>query len=146
MPQKSKPAHGPIHLDGAVWMMVGGESLGGRGRGDLLRAIAENGSITQAAKAIGMSYKAAWDAVAAMTNLAGEALVERSSGGRGGGSTRLPARGRRLIERFDQIEAVQHQNKHKHNNKTTNQKNNQNQKKQMTMKTSARNQFSGAIT
>src|SRR3569832_1074651 len=106
MPQKSKPAHGPIHLDGAVWMKVGGESLGGRGRVDLLRAIAENGSITQAAKAIGMSYKAAWDAVDAITNLAGYALAERSCGGRGGGATRLTARGRQLVERFDQIEAV----------------------------------------
>src|SRR3569832_2859279 len=106
MPQKSKPAHGPIHLDGAVWMKVGGESLGGRGRVDLLRAIAEYGSITQAAKAIGLSYKAAWDAGDAMNNLAGEALVERSSGGRGGGETRQAARGRQQVERVAKVEAV----------------------------------------
>ena len=146
MPQKSKPAHGPIHLDGAVWMKVGGESLGGRGRVDLLRAIAENGSITQAAKAIGMSYKAAWDAVDAMNNLAGEALVERSSGGRGGGATRLTARGRQLVERFDQIEAVHRRFVHMLSSETTDLVNDLNLLRLMTMKTSARNQFSGAIT
>src|SRR5690349_25039450 len=42
----------------------------------------------------------AWDAIAAMNALAGEALVERSVGGRGGGSTRLTARGRLLVDRF----------------------------------------------
>jgi len=146
MTRKSKPVHDPIHLDGAVWMKVGGASLGGRGRVDLLRAIAENGSITQAAKAIGMSYKAAWDAVDAMNNLAGEALVERSSGGRGGGSTRLTARGEQLVERFDQIEAVHRRFVHMLSSETTDLVNDLNLLRLMTMKTSARNQFSGTVT
>ena len=64
---------------GRVWMTVGGDNLGGQRRVGLLRAIAEHGSITQAAKAIGMSYKAAWDAIDTMNNLAGAPLVERSS-------------------------------------------------------------------
>ncbi len=72
----------------------------------LLRAVAEHGSITQAAKAQGISYKAAWDNIDAMNHLAGEALVERATGGRGGGSTRLTARGLSLVERYEQINAV----------------------------------------
>jgi molybdate transport system regulatory protein len=72
----------------------------------LLRAIASEGSITRAAKAFGMSYKAAWDAVDAMNRLAGDPLVERSAGGRGGGSTRLTAHGERLVERFAQVDAA----------------------------------------
>lgn len=93
-----------IALEGAVWMTVGGENLGGQGRVGLLRAIAEHGSITQAAKAIGMSYKGAWDAVDVMNNLAGAPLVERAAGGRGGGSTRLTPRGLQLVERFAKID------------------------------------------
>src|SRR5689334_16720910 len=91
--QRKRNQDEAIALQGALWMTVGDESLGGRGRIGLLQAIAEQGSITQAAKAFGMSYKAAWDAVDAMNNLAGAALVERSTGGRGGGSTRLTPRG-----------------------------------------------------
>ena len=70
-----------IELKGTIWMTVGDANLGGPGRIALLAKIAECGSITQAAKAMKMSYKAAWDAVDAMNNLAGEPLVERSSGG-----------------------------------------------------------------
>jgi len=70
-----------IALQGAVWMTVGGENLGGQSRVGLLRAIAEHGSITQAAKAIGMSYKGAWDAVDAMNNLAGAPLASAPPAG-----------------------------------------------------------------
>ena len=69
-------------LQGSVWMTVGGETFGGPGRVDLLAAIGETGSISQAAKALGVSYKGAWDAIDAMNNLAGEALVERATGGK----------------------------------------------------------------
>jgi molybdate transport system regulatory protein len=93
-----------IGLDGAIWMTVGGENLGGPGRIALLAKIAECGSITQAAKAIKMSYKAAWDAIDAMNNLAGEPLVERLAGGKGGGGTRLTARGEQLVANFRLIE------------------------------------------
>src|SRR5262245_65019844 len=95
-----------LELKGALWMTIGGRSLGGRDRIDLLRAVAEEGSITQAARTIGMSYKAAWDAIDTMNNLAGEVLVERNTGGRGGGSTRLTPLGERLVDRFDEIDAV----------------------------------------
>ena len=98
-----KPA---IALDGTVWLTIDGALLGGRHRIRLLRAVHETGSITQAAKAIGLSYKAAWDAVDAMNNLAGAALVERSAGGRGGGRTALTARGLQLVERYDAIDAM----------------------------------------
>ena len=73
-------------------MTVGGENLGGQGRMALLALVGTHGSITHAAKAMGMSYKAAWDAIDTMNNLAGEPLVERLTGGKGGGGTRLTTR------------------------------------------------------
>ena len=95
-----------IALEGKLWMTVGGENLGGANRVELLAAIARLGSITGAAKAVGLSYKAAWDAIDTMNNLAGEALVERVTGGKGGGGTRLTARGAQLVGNFRMIEQV----------------------------------------
>ena len=69
-----------IELHGSVWMTVGGENFGGKGRIALLAKIAECGSISQAAKSIKMSYKAAWDAIDTMNNLAGEPLVWKDRG------------------------------------------------------------------
>jgi molybdate transport system regulatory protein len=106
MTARRRRANNRLELQGALWLAIGGETLGGRNRVDLLRAVAEHGSITHAAKAHGVSYKAAWDAIDAMNTLAGEPLVERSPGGRGGGSTRLTSRGQRLVERFVQIDAA----------------------------------------
>lgn len=107
MNTRRKPAPPPIlALEGTLWMTANGALLGGRNRIDLLRAIAATGSITHAAKAVGASYKAVWDAVDAMNNLAGVALVERSAGGRGGGRTTLTPHGTRLLARYDEVDAL----------------------------------------
>ena len=94
-----------IELNGLLWMSVGDRRLGGPGRIELLNRVAEHGSITKAAKAMAMSYKAAWDAIDQMNSLAGEPLVARTTGGKGGGSTQLTARGRQLVANFRLIEA-----------------------------------------
>lgn len=64
---------------------------------ELLRGIARSGSISQAARDAGVSYKAGWQAVATLTNLAGVPLVERVVGGAGGGGARLTAQGEQLL-------------------------------------------------
>lgn len=96
----------PLRLHGALRLAVGGRSLGGADRIGLLRAVGDTGSITHAARAVGLSYKAAWDAVDAMNNAAGAPLVERQPGGRGGGGTRLTEHGRRLVARHAELEAL----------------------------------------
>ena len=135
-----------IALQGSVWMTVDGENFGGKGRIALLAQLAESGSITQAAKAVKMSYKAAWDAIDTMNNLAGEPLVERLTGGKGGGGTRLTRRGEQLVSNFKIIEQ-EHQHFIAHLDK---------QAvgiaddflliRKMNMKTSARNQFLGKVS
>ncbi|WP_374407104.1 TOBE domain-containing protein [Hydrogenophaga sp.] len=70
----------------------------------LLEAIARHGSILQAAKAVPMAYKAAWDAVDDMNNVAPEPLVLRVTGGRHGGGTELTDYGRRLIAFYRALE------------------------------------------
>ena len=63
----------------------------------LLDAIRRNGSISKAAKVLGLSYKAAWDAVIAMNNLFPSPLVERQTGGKRGGGAILTPRGEAVI-------------------------------------------------
>ena len=68
---------------------------------DILRQIGGTGSISQAAREVGVSYKAAWQAVDTLTNLAGTALVARAVGGAGGGGARLTEAGRQLLAAAD---------------------------------------------
>jgi molybdate transport system regulatory protein len=96
--------HDPIEVGGSVWFRSGDATLGGAARIALLAAIHRTGSITGAAKAVGMSYKAAWDAIDTMNNLAGTTLVVRATGGKGGGGTTLTAKALRLIDTYRAIE------------------------------------------
>jgi molybdate transport system regulatory protein len=89
-----------MKLEGQFWITHDGKNLAGQARIELLTQIANTGSITQAAKAAGISYKSAWDSVDAMNNAAGSPLVARSAGGKGGGGTQLTAAGQQLVEAF----------------------------------------------
>lgn len=93
----------PVNVGGEFWLSVGEVAFLGEGRISLLKQIGERGSITQAAKAAGISYKAAWDAVDAMNNLAPAPVVATAIGGRGGGGARLTDEGRRLIGAYRTI-------------------------------------------
>lgn len=72
-------------------------------RMDILRLIGEQGSISQAAREAGVSYKAAWQAVHTLTNLAGVPLVDRAVGGSGGGGARLTVAGQQLLQAASQM-------------------------------------------
>ena len=76
---------------------------------DILRAIARTGSISQAARDVAVSYKAAWQAVDTLTNLAGVPLVERAVGGVGGGGALLTQQGQHLLALADALEQARQQ-------------------------------------
>jgi molybdate transport system regulatory protein len=65
---------------------------------DILRRIDEVGSISEAARAAGVSYKAAWQALETLGNLAGTPLVDKAVGGSGGGGAVLTAAGRHVLD------------------------------------------------
>ncbi len=75
----------------------------------LLQHIAEQGSITRAAKSAGLSYKAAWDAIDELNNLAQKPLVERSVGGKGGGGAKLSSEGERVLRLYQKLQTLQAQ-------------------------------------
>lgn len=65
---------------------------------DILRRIGDVGSISEAARDAGVSYKAAWQAIDTLSNLAGTPLVERTVGGSGGGGALLTPAGTQLLQ------------------------------------------------
>jgi len=100
----SQHAKGGIELEGALWFHKAEQKFLGGDRIALLEKIDELGSITKAAKAIGISYKNAWDLVNMVNNLADKPLVERLAGGRGGGGTTLTNYGKQVIRQFSVLQ------------------------------------------
>lgn len=101
-----KPNKSPaLQVTGELWLDRQGRSFLGGHRIDLLESIERTGTLTQAAKAVGLSYKAAWDAVDAMNNLAEKPLVLRTTGGRRGGHSSLTEHGRRCIRLYRLLES-----------------------------------------
>ena len=76
----------------------------GKGRIELLEKIGELGSISGAAKALGLSYKAAWEAVEGMNNLSDEPLIVRVAGGKCGGGSVLTAFGMQALSAFRRLD------------------------------------------
>lgn len=66
-------------------------------RVEILRLVGECGSISQAARSAGVSYKAAWQALDMLANLAGVPLLEKAVGGAGGGGASLTKAGGQLL-------------------------------------------------
>lgn len=72
-------------------------------RVEILRRVQAVGSISQAAREAGVSYKAAWQALDTLSNLAGLPLVERAVGGTGGGGAVVTEAGMRLLAAADAL-------------------------------------------
>jgi molybdate transport system regulatory protein len=70
----------------------------------LVEAVGELGSITAAAKRMGLSYKGAWDAIQALNNLFDAPLIAASAGGKAGGAAVVTPRGHAVIKAFREVE------------------------------------------
>ncbi|MDD5329293.1 MAG: TOBE domain-containing protein [Sulfuricella sp.] len=93
-----------LKISGRMWLSKDDKDFAGQSRIDLLEKIDECGSITRAAKAVEMSYKAAWDAIDMMNNLSDEPLVATATGGKGGGGTRLTEKGKKMVQVYRTME------------------------------------------
>ena len=92
-------------IDAVVTLRSGDVAAEGRERFRLLQAVERAGSISAGARAVGLTYKAAWDALDAMANLFGRPLLETRTGGKAGGGARLTETGLRVIEAYSRLEA-----------------------------------------
>jgi molybdate transport system regulatory protein len=94
----TNPLRASVALSGDDMPSVGHERI------RLLEAVARAGSISAGAREAGMSYKGAWDALAAMANLFGGPLLVTQAGGRSGGGAHLTPRGQAVVTAFNRLE------------------------------------------
>lgn len=92
-------------LDLKVRLMLGDEIAMGPGKADLLEAIEREGSISAAARALGMSYRRAWLLVETMNRCFSQPLVQALAGGRQGGGAQLSDEGRQVLQCYRQLQA-----------------------------------------
>jgi molybdate transport system regulatory protein len=85
-------------------ILLGAAVALGPGKADLLQAVAEAGSISAAARAMGMSYRRAWTLIEAMNRDFKKPLVETSAGGAGGGGARVTEAGAEALGRYRAME------------------------------------------
>lgn len=151
MPAKKKSSKASnrttrLALGGGLWLDNAGRNLLGGRRIELLESIAEHGSITQAAKAVGLSYKGAWDMVDAINNLAEQPVVSRATGGRHGGGSSLTEYGKKIVKLYRELESGHQRVLKRMQAEIHDSARLGNLLKTLTLKTSARNQLRGVVT
>lgn len=135
--KKGLMAHLVLEKDGLNFL--------GETRIALLEEIYKTGSISRAAKVVGMSYKGAWDAIDALNNLSDRPLVERSTGGKKGGGTTVTVYGLKLMGAFRDIETEYQKGLAALGAKIQELSEVQKTLKHFSVITSARNQFTGKV-
>ena len=85
------------------WVYVDNAKFFGPGRLELLEHIQATGSIAQAAKAMGLSYKKAWTMVDALNNVGKSPYVITQKGGAEGGGAVLTETGRKVMEAYQRL-------------------------------------------
>jgi molybdate transport system regulatory protein len=103
-PMTSRTPSSPAHQKSALWLLFRERELLIKDRIKLLMRIEETGSLTQAAKAVNLSYKSAWDAIDALNNIAEKPLVAKTAGGRTGGGSMLTNYGREILHAYQKLE------------------------------------------
>ena len=85
------------------WVDIDGERFFGPGRAQLLTHIDQEGSISKAAKAMGMSYKKAWSMVDDMNQKGQKPYVILHKGGNKGGGAELTEAGKTVLQTFNEL-------------------------------------------
>ncbi len=89
-----------LEIRAKAWITAGDETFLAYGRIVLLEKVRESGSISAAARALGMSYRRAWWHIETMNRLAKRPLVETAVGGKGGGGAHLTVEGEEAIRLY----------------------------------------------
>ncbi len=135
-----------IELEGSLWFQKSDSRFLGSDRIALLEKIDELGSISKAAKAVGISYKTAWQLVNTINNLSEKALVDRTTGGKDGGGTKLTNEGRKILRKYKVVEEEHRNFLYNLEQRLGNTEQLYQFFNRIALKVSARNVFSGTIT
>lgn len=103
MPSATVPVHASPELAIRVRLMVGSATVMGPGKAELLGHIRDSGSISEAAKRMGMSYNRAWLHVKIMNEAFLEPVVESLRGGANRGGASLTAHGEKVLTAYQQM-------------------------------------------
>jgi molybdate transport system regulatory protein len=87
-----------------VWLELEGESVFGGGVAQLVARIRDAGSLQEASRALGMSYRYAWEKIRKVERRLGHALVCRRVGGAHGGGSTLTQEGERLLRLYEKTQ------------------------------------------
>ena len=86
-----------FRVNGSLWIEGDGQRFFGPGPVELLELIEKTGSISKAAKGMGMSYKKAWEIVNRLNGMTAEPFVITSIGGEDGGGSTISAGAKKMI-------------------------------------------------
>ncbi len=84
-----------------IWLERDGRFIISEGRAELLEKVKETGSLSEAAKEMGMSYRHAWGIMHRISQNAGGEIVRSTRGGKAGGVTVLTAFGEEILREYD---------------------------------------------
>lgn len=91
------------HLKCKCMLMKDGKFILSEGRARLLRLISKTGSITKAAKNMGMSYRHAWGILKDIEESLDEKIIESTRGGKEGGGSKLTKTGKNLLSEYNKL-------------------------------------------
>ena len=92
-----------FQIKSRIWIENNNGIFLGEGRIQLLKAIENEGSLSKAAKSLNMSYKKAWNLIDAINKSAPKPIVQKSTGGSGGGGTIVTPYGKKKIFQFEKL-------------------------------------------
>jgi len=96
----------PVSLVPKIRLLIGAVVAMGPGKANLLEAISRTGSISAAAREMGMSYRRGWLLVEALNAAFKRPLVETLTGGQGGGGARVTEFGHEVLRRYRAMEST----------------------------------------
>ena len=96
----------PTYRGLVLRVLARGQPALGPGKAQLLALIEATGSISAAAREMGMSYKRAWQLVESMNASFKEPLVMKAVGGKAGGGAAVTEAGRRVLALYQRMESA----------------------------------------
>jgi molybdate transport system regulatory protein len=94
---------GDFRVNGSLWLEGNGARFFGPGPVELLQLIEETGSINQAARKMGMSYKKAWEIVSRLNEKMGSPMVITATGGEKGGGSTISEEAKQMIAWYNSL-------------------------------------------
>lgn len=103
---KSRSSKG-VKLDPSctVSLNLGNQDVIGELEAQMLRAIDQTGSYSEAARTLSLSYAFLWNKIAQIERYVGRKVVQSERGGAKGGRAELTREGKRLLQRYSELES-----------------------------------------